>query len=124
MIAHSFDARIVNGQLVPAEPLKAFEGQEVRVTVSASVKTTSEPGPYRIEILTIEEEEGGYSTIALNLPGAGSCGDTKEQSIANAEDAIKTVLEEYKESGDRIPWAEVMADKIGPGEKKVILVHV
>jgi predicted RNase H-like HicB family nuclease len=79
--------------------------------------------PYRVEILTIKEEEGGFSTIALNLPGAGSCGDTKEESIANAKEAIKAVLETYKESGDPIPWVEVTAEKIIRGEYKVIWFH-
>jgi hypothetical protein len=45
MIAHSFDAHIVNGQLVPAEPLKAFEGQKVRVTVTAPEKVSAAPEP-------------------------------------------------------------------------------
>lgn len=35
MISHSFEARIVNGQVVPGEALMAFEGQQVRLTVSA-----------------------------------------------------------------------------------------
>ena len=87
-----------------------------------------EPGdnadPYRIEILTIAEEEGGYSTIALNLPGAGSCGESKEQSIANAKEAIKDALGVYKESGAPIPWSVVTADKIVGGEYKVIWLHV
>lgn len=83
------------------------------------------PTPYRIEILTIEEEDGnGYSTIALNLPGAGSCGDKKEESIMNAKNAIKDALETYKELGDPIPWAEVTPDKLGGGERRVIWINV
>ena len=79
--------------------------------------------PYRVEILSVEEEEGGWSTIALNLPGAGSCGDTKDESIANAREAITAVLETYKSSGEQIPWVEVTADKIDPrGERKVIWI--
>ena len=34
MITSSFDARIVNGQLVPADPLRALEGQQGHVVVS------------------------------------------------------------------------------------------
>ncbi len=79
---------------------------------------------YRIQLLTTQDEDGVYSSVALNLPGAGSCGDTIEQSIANAKEAIKAVLEAYKESGDPIPWEEVTADKVVEGELKVIFVHV
>jgi len=82
------------------------------------------PVSYRIEILIIEEEEGGYSTVALNLPGAGSCGKDKEESIANAKDAIKDALETYQELGDPIPWAEVTPDKLVGGERKVIWIDV
>jgi predicted RNase H-like HicB family nuclease len=80
--------------------------------------------PYRVEILTIQEEEGGFSTIALNLPGAGSCGDTKDESVANAKEAIKAVLEVHTKAGDMIPWVEVTADKITRGEREVIWIHV
>lgn len=80
--------------------------------------------PYRIEILTIEDKEGGYSTIALNLPGAGSCGDDKVESIANAREAIKDALETYKELGDPIPWAEVTPEKVVGGERMVIWIDV
>jgi predicted RNase H-like HicB family nuclease len=62
---------------------------------------------YRVYILTISEEEGGFSTIALNLPGAGSCGDTEAESFANAKEAIKAVLESYKEHGESGPWKAI-----------------
>ena len=62
---------------------------------------------YRVYVQTIQEEDGRYSTIALNLPGTGSCGDTPEESLANAKEAIQTVLEYHKESGDPISWKTV-----------------
>ncbi len=38
-------------------------------------------GPKRIDaICLIPEEQGGYSAIVLNLPGAGSCGDSEEEA--------------------------------------------
>ncbi len=80
--------------------------------------------PYRIEILTIKEKEGGYSTIALNLSGAGSCGENKDESIANARNAVKDALETYKELGLPIPWAEVTPDKLVCGERRVIWIDV
>ena len=75
---------------------------------------------YKVYLLTTPEEEGGYSTIALNLPGAGSCGDTEKESVANAKEAIKAVLESYKESGDPIPWKPI-SEKIDGG--KWIKIH-
>lgn len=81
-------------------------------------------GTYRIHLLTMQEEDGTYSTIALNLPGAGSCGDTKEESIDNAKTAIKAVLESYEEASDPIPWKDSTTEKINDGEQKWIIVHV
>ena len=78
---------------------------------------------YRVHILTTREDDGTYSTIALNLPGAGSCGDTKEESIANAKEAIKAVLEAHKDAGDHIPWKDSTKEKIINGEQKWIIVH-
>ena len=46
MTASSFDAQIVNGQLVPAEPLRPFEGRQVHVVVSVRalpVEEATEP---------------------------------------------------------------------------------
>jgi len=38
-----FDAQILNGQLIPAEPLRMFEGQRVHVTLSAPVQEAPSP---------------------------------------------------------------------------------
>src|ERR1043166_97583 len=41
MLEEEFDAQVLNGQLVPAEPLKVFEGQRVHVTVTVSQQANS-----------------------------------------------------------------------------------
>src|SRR5688500_212714 len=77
---------------------------------------------YRIQLLIVEDDSGNYSAIAMNLPGAGSCGDTKEEAVSNAREAIQGVLESYKDANESIPWREVTAEMIGDGEIKVIFV--
>lgn len=77
---------------------------------------------YAIHLLIVPEEAGGYSAIALNLPGAGSCGDTKEEAMENAREAVKGVLESYKDAGESVPWVNSRSDTT-PGEKKWITVH-
>jgi antitoxin HicB len=89
--------------------LKAIAGQKPENT-------------YAIHLLIIPEEDGKYSAVALNLPGSGSCGDTKAEAIENAKEAVKGVLESYKESGEPIPWKNT-ADDETPGEKEWITVH-
>lgn len=40
MFEQGFDARVIDGQLIPTEPLRAFEGKEVRVTLSVPAEST------------------------------------------------------------------------------------
>ena len=91
-----------NGRLVTVR-----ESTDFCLEVTADATMGQLPETYRVYLRTIPDEDGGYSTIAINLPGAGSCGDTEEESIANAKEAIEGVLESYLESGDPIPWLPV-----------------
>ncbi len=75
-------------------------------------KSTKE---YRIHLLVTKDEENCYSAVALNLPGAGSCGSTEEEAISNAKEAIREVLKEYKTSGTTIPWKNTCSDDIPAG---------
>ena len=45
MIAHSFDARVSNGQLIPAEALRAFEGRQVHIAIAMSDTELSNDEP-------------------------------------------------------------------------------
>ena len=44
-------------------------------------------------IILEKEEEGGYSAQCLELPGAISQGETKEEARNNIREAIEAVLE-------------------------------
>jgi predicted RNase H-like HicB family nuclease len=44
-------------------------------------------------IILEKEEEGGYSAQCLELPGAISQGETKEEALKNIKEAIEAVLE-------------------------------
>ena len=41
----------------------------------------------------LEPQEGGYTVRCLELPGAISQGETKEEALANIKEAIGLVLE-------------------------------
>lgn len=47
--------------------------------------------------IILEKEEGGYSAQCLELPGAISQGETKEEAVRNVKEAIELVLEVTKE---------------------------
>ena len=74
---------------------------------------------YRCHLLIVRDEEGGYSAVVLNLPGAGSCGDTEEDAIENSREAIAGVLESYLEAGVEIPWVDSSSEEIPTGGKQL-----
>ncbi|MCZ7357331.1 MAG: type II toxin-antitoxin system HicB family antitoxin [Candidatus Methanoperedens sp.] len=48
-------------------------------------------------IILEKEEEGGYSAQCLELPGAISQGETKQEALRNIKEAIELVLEVINE---------------------------
>lgn len=59
---------------------------------------------YRLEIYALSEEDGGgYVAEVPELPGCMTDGDTKEEAIEKAKDAIESWIEVAKETGRAIP---------------------
>ncbi len=80
---------------------------------------------YRCHVLLVKEEGGGYSAIVLNLPGAGSCGDTEEEAMRNVREAAAGAIESYLSHAEDIPWIDSLrADIPDDGKQRWILVHV
>lgn len=65
------------------------------------------PERVRCHIAITPEEDGGFSVVVLNLPGAGSCGATQEEAISNVRDAVAGAVELYRELGMDIPWLDL-----------------
>jgi predicted RNase H-like HicB family nuclease len=61
-------------------------------------------GMYHCHVGVIREDDGSFSVVVLNLPGAGSCGRTEEEALQNAREAIAGTIASYRESGEPIPW--------------------
>ena len=49
------------------------------------------------------EEEGGYNVVLPAFPNAHTCGDTREEAIANAREVIELMLEHFQANGRDIP---------------------
>ncbi len=80
---------------------------------------------YRVHVLVTKDDEGVYSAVALNLPGAGSCGGTEEEAMENVREAIRGVVESYQDAGEEIPWEDTSEAVIPFGaEQKWIIVNV
>ena len=54
-------------------------------------------------IILIPEEEGGYSVEVPALPGCYTQGETKDEAISMAREAIWLYLESCKAHGEAIP---------------------
>ena len=83
------------------------------------------PKAVRCHLAIVREDDGTYSAIALNLPGAGSCGDTEEEAVKNAKEAILGAIKGHLDKGRPIPWRDQTQYSIPDGAKqKWILVNV
>ena len=57
-------------------------------------------------ILLRQEPEGGYTVIVPSLPGCVTYGDTVEEAIEMAKEAIGLYIESLKAHGEEIPTEE------------------
>lgn len=53
-------------------------------------------------ILLEKQKEGGYTAQCLEIPGAISQGETKEEALKNVKEALALVLEVLKEEAIRM----------------------
>lgn len=49
------------------------------------------------------DPDGGYVAVVPALPGCYSQGDTVEQALANARDAIALTIEDMQANGEQVP---------------------
>jgi predicted RNase H-like HicB family nuclease len=58
-------------------------------------------------ILYPEPDEGGYSVIVPALPGCVTQGETLEEAIAMAKDAVRLYVETLRAEGETVPEEQV-----------------
>jgi predicted RNase H-like HicB family nuclease len=83
-----------------------------------SSNTWQETLAYKFQVHISKDEDGIYSAVAVNLPGAGSCGDTEEEAMANFREAVRELLASYKEFDEEIPWKDTANDEVPVGVKQ------
>lgn len=57
-------------------------------------------------VLLRKEREGGYTVTVPSLPGCVTYGDTVEQALEMAKEAIEVYIESLREHGEDIPTEE------------------
>lgn len=73
----------------------------------------------RYSVVLNPAEEGGYTVIVPALPGCNSEGDTFEEAVANAHDAIGLYLQVLVDRGEEIP-TEAGAALVVPIEAEIL----
>ena len=62
------------------------------------------PQDYEVDIRPLSDEDGGgFVAVAPELPGCRSDGETPQEALANAYDAIACWIEAAEEMGRPIP---------------------
>jgi antitoxin HicB len=62
------------------------------------------------KILLKKEPEGGFTVLVPSLPGCITYGDTVDESILNAKEAIELYIESLQAQGEEIPTEENMLE--------------
>lgn len=71
-------------------------------------------GKREIEFLVqivVKPDEDGYHAYCPVLKGLHTCGDTKEEAMSNAKDAVIAYLQSLIEHGDPIPLGVITREK-------------
>ena len=66
----------------------------------------------RFKIILEKEPTGGYSVSVPALPGCATQGETLEECMRNAKEAIELYLESLKEDKLSIPESDVLLEEI------------
>ena len=74
---------------------------------------------YRFTLVLREEDVGGYSVRCIELPGAISQGETREEALRNIKEAMELYLEAF-------PDEKKILDELkkGTGNREVVEITV
>lgn len=62
------------------------------------------PQDYEVDIMPLSEQDGGgFTAIVPELPGCRSDGETPQEALSNAYDAIECWIEAADEMGRAVP---------------------
>jgi antitoxin HicB len=69
---------------------------------------------YKIPLVFEPQPEGGYTVTSPLLPELVTEGDSMDQAMTNAKDALAAVIEAYQELGRPLPQNVQIQDTNGP----------
>ncbi len=62
----------------------------------------------KLKVILEKSDDGGYTVFVPSLPGCISEGDTREQALANINEAIQLYLESVADDSDFVQDAEIV----------------
>lgn len=66
----------------------------------------------KFRVILDPNELGGYTVTVPALPGCISEGDTKEEALANIQEAIELYIESLQADGEAVPTEEGMEEAL------------
>lgn len=84
----------------------------------------SEDVGYRCEARVAEDESGGYAAYIADLAGVHSQGETVEEAKTNVAEALKAVIDTYREKGKTIPWTPIASKAAKSKEEEAFWITV
>ncbi|MBF0494875.1 MAG: type II toxin-antitoxin system HicB family antitoxin [Candidatus Omnitrophica bacterium] len=66
----------------------------------------------RFKIILEKEPNGGFSVSVPALPGCATQGETLEECLENAREAIELFLESLKEDNLPVPESDVLMEEV------------
>lgn len=70
---------------------------------------------HRYTVILEREDDGGFHAFVPALKGCHTQGDTEEEALANAHEAIEVYLESLKAHGEQIPAEDLLIRPIEVG---------
>ena len=67
---------------------------------------------FRYTVILEREEDGGYHAFCPALKGCHTQGDTVDETLANAREAIAAYLDSLKAHGEPIPAEDILIKPI------------
>lgn len=69
-------------------------------------------GPMQYTVVIEPADDGSFSVWVPDLPGCTSCGDTRDEALANIAEAIRGHIEVLRESGEPVPPSRTTATTV------------
>ncbi len=70
---------------------------------------------YRYTVILEREEEGGFHAFVPALRGCHTQGDSEEEALSNAQEAISIYIESLKAHGEPVPAEDLVIRPVDVG---------